>query len=359
MGFQRPPTADARMRIAMIAPPWVAVPPTAYGGTELVIDTLVRALSLAGHEVLLFATGDSTSPVPRSWAFESAVGIAGARPAAELHHVVNAYDWIAGEADIVHDHTLVGPVYARGFTTLPVVTTNHGPFDSELGDYYRAIATEIPVIAISHHQASKSVRTPIAAVIHHGVDVTRSPIGEGDGGYALFLGRMAPEKGVRTAITVAREAGVPLKLACKMEEPAELAYYKALVEPLLGGNIEFVGEVGPKEKLELLAGATCLLNPIAWAEPFGMVMIEALACGTPVVATPMGAVNEIVDDGVTGYIRSSRAELAVALVAASDLDRRVCREVASERFSAARMADDHVRLYEQLVRARNDPARVA
>lgn len=347
------------MRVAMVAPPWVAVPPIGYGGTEVVIDTLVRALSLAGHEVLLFATGDSTCPVPTSWAFEEAVGVTAARPAAELHHVVNAYDWIAGEADIVHDHTLVGPVYARGFTTLPVVTTNHGPFESELGDYYRAIATEVPVVAISHHQASKAVRTPIAAVIHHGVDVDRSPVGQGDGGYALFLGRMTPEKGVRTAVIVARQAGVPLKLACKMEEPAELAYYRALVAPLLGGDIEFVGEVGPRDKLELLADATCLLNPIAWPEPFGIVMIEALACGTPVVATPMGAVHEIVDDGVTGYVRSSRAELAVALHAAGDLDRRACRQVASERFSAARMADDHVRLYEQLVRARNDPARVA
>ncbi len=131
------------MRIALIAPPWVAIPPHAYGGTEAVVDGLARALDAAGHEVLLLATGDSTCPVPRSWSYDTALGVAAARPASELHHVANAYDWIAGEADVVHDHTLAGPVYARGFANLKVVTTNHGPFDSELGDYYRAIASRV------------------------------------------------------------------------------------------------------------------------------------------------------------------------------------------------------------------------
>ncbi len=337
------------MRIALIAPPWVAVPPLAYGGTEAVVDGLARALQAAGHQVLLFATGDSTCPVPRSWALETAAGVDAARPATELHHVVNAYDWIAGDADIVHDHTLVGPLYAQRFTTLPVVTTNHGPFDSELGDYYRAIAPAVPIIAISHHQASTSVRTPIAAVIHHGIDVARYPVGDGTGGYALFLGRMSPTKGVHSAIAIARAAGVPLKIACKMQEPAEVEYYRARVAPILGGDIEFVGEVGGDDKLELLAGARCLLNPIAWPEPFGMVMIEALACGTPVVATPMGAVSEIVDDGVTGFVRSFPTDLAWAVGAAGDLDRRTCRQVAAERFSTARMAENHVELYEQIL----------
>lgn len=337
------------MRVALIAPPWVAVPPLAYGGTEAVVDGLARALQAAGHQVLLFATGDSTCPVPRSWALETAVGVDAARPATELHHVVNAYDWIAGDADIVHDHTLVGPLYAQRFTTLPVVTTNHGPFDSELGDYYRAIAPTVPIIAISNHQASTSVRTPIAGVIHHGIDVARYPVGDGTGGYAVFLGRMSPTKGVHSAIAIARAAGVPLKIACKMREPAEVEYYRERVAPLLGGDVEFVGEVGGDDKLELLAGARCLLNPIAWPEPFGMVMIEALACGTPVVATPMGAVSEIVDDGVTGFVRAFPADLAWAVGAAGDLDRRTCRQVAADRFSTTRMAENHVELYEQIL----------
>ena len=346
------------MRIAIIAPPWVAVPPLAYGGTEAVIDGLARALQSAGHDVLLFATGDSTCPVQSSWVFAAAVGVDAARPATELHHVVNAYDWIAGEADVVHDHTLVGPVYAQRFATVPVVTTNHGPFDGELGDYYRAIAPRVPIIAISRHQASTAVRTPVAAVIHHGVDVARFPVGNGEGGYALFLGRMSPDKGVHTAIAVARAASVPLKIACKMQEPAEQAYYRAEVAPLLGDDVQFVGEVGGDEKLNLVAGARCLLNPIAWHEPFGMVMIEAMACGTPVVATPMGAVNEIIHDGVTGFVRATPGDLAVAVIAAGELDRLACRQVAVERFSTARMAEDHVRLYESVAGARRAPAHV-
>jgi glycosyltransferase involved in cell wall biosynthesis len=347
------------VRIAIIAPPWVAVPPLAYGGTEAVIDGLARALRTAGHDVLLFATGDSTCPVPTSWVYEAAIGVDAARPASELHHVVNAYDWIAGEADIVHDHTLVGPVYAQRFAALPVVTTNHGPFDSELGDYYRAIAGRVPIIAISQHQASMAARTAIAAVIHHGVDIERFPAGAGAGGYALFLGRMSPDKGVHTAIAVARAAGVPLKIACKMQEPAEQAYYRTVVAPLLGADVEFVGEVGGEVKLGLLANATCLLNPIAWPEPFGMVMIEAMACGTPVVATPMGAVSEIVDDGLTGFVRSTPADLAEAVLAAGQLDRLACRQVAADRFSTARMAADHVRLYESVLGPHRTTALVA
>jgi glycosyltransferase involved in cell wall biosynthesis len=345
------------LRIAVVAPPWVAVPPIAYGGTETVLDGLARALQFAGHDVQLFATGDSTCPVPSSWVFEHAPGIEAARPAAELRHVVNAYDWIAGEADVVHDHTLVGPVYGQQFAT-PVVTTNHGPFDADMADYYRAIAPRVPIIAISHHQASTAGRTPVAAVIHHGVDLARFPVGDGAGGYALFLGRMSPDKGVHTAVAVARAAGVPLKIACKMEEPAELEYYRAVVAPRLGPDVEFVGEVGGKQKLDLLAGARCLLNPIAWPEPFGMVMIEAMACGTPVVATPMGAVCEVVDHGVTGFVGTTNADLAMAVLAAGDLDRDGCRRVAAERFSTARMAADHVRLYESVVETGRRPAPV-
>jgi glycosyltransferase involved in cell wall biosynthesis len=170
---------------------------------------------------------------------------------------------------------------------------------------------------------------------------------------------MSPDKGVHTAIAVARAAGVPLKIACKMQEPAEQVYFRAVVAPLLGGDVEFVGEVGGDQKLDLLAGARCLLNPIAWHEPFGMVMIEAMACGTPVVATPMGAVNEIVDDGVTGFVRATPGDLALAVVAAGELDRLACRQVAADRFSIARMAEEHVQLYEAVTEARRAPARVA
>ena len=342
------------IRIVIIAPPWVAVPPTAYGGTEAVLDTLARGLHAAGHEVLLFTTGDSTCPVPKASVLARAIGVGVGGSATELRHVIHAYEAAAG-ADVVHDHTLVGPVYADRFADLPVVTTNHGPFKSELGDYYRAIGDRTPIIAISRHQASTARGTPIAAVIHHGVDFHRFPSGPGDGGYAVFLGRMCPEKGVDAAIRVARLAGVPLRIVAKMSEAAEQLYFDRKVKPLLGGDIEYVGELGGNDKLALVGSATCLLNPIAWPEPFGMVMVEALACGTPVVATPMGAVPEIVDHGVTGFICSGEKSLAKAVVAADSINREACRSAVAHRFSAERMVAKHVDLYESAAHGRALP----
>jgi glycosyltransferase involved in cell wall biosynthesis len=252
----------------------------------------------------------------------------------------------------VHDHTLVGPLYAARPPGLPVVTPNHGPFDGDLAALYRVVAHHVPVIAISRHQASTAGAVPIAAVIHHGVDLDRFPFGEGHGGYALFLGRMAPEKGVHTAVRVARAAGMPLRIAAKMREEAERAYFEERVKPLLGGDVEYVGEVGGHAKLDLLSDAACLLNPIAWPEPFGMVMIEALACGTPVVATPCGAAPEIVDEGITGFLANDAAGLAATLAKVGDLDRHACRRAVKERFSMTRLAEDHLRLYERVLATR-------
>lgn len=336
------------MRIAIIAPPWVSVPPNAYGGIETMLDTLARGLDSAGHQVTLFTTGDSTCPVEKKWVFDAARGIAGASPSAELRHVIAAYE-VAGEFDVVHDHTLTGPIYADRFPSIPVVTTNHGPFLSDLGPLYQAVSARVPVIAISQHQASTANGVNIASVIHHGVDLDEWPVGAGDGGYALFLGRMNPNKGVDRAARAARAAGVPLKIAAKMSEPAEYDYFDSAVRPLLGGEIEFVGEVGRAEKQRLLGEALCLLNPIDWPEPFGMVMIEALASGTPVVATSVASAPEIVDDGVTGYLVANRLELVDTLQEVGSLDRQVCRKAADERFSAELMVERHVCVYGQVI----------
>jgi glycosyltransferase involved in cell wall biosynthesis len=347
------------MRVAIIAPPWLPVPPPAYGGTEAVLDVLARGLVAAGNDVLLFTTGDSTCPVPTRWVLPAAAGTGGARPAAELRHVLAAYDAVTDwRPDVVHDHTLVGPFYGQR-CGIPIVTTNHGPFVGELHDLYRALAGTVAVVAISHHQASTAPDVPVAAVIHHGLRVERFPFGDGTGGYALFLGRMSPDKGVHVAAAVARSVGFPLKIAAKLAEPAEHEYYRSAVAPLLGGDVEYVGEVGDAQKLALLAGARCLLNPIAWPEPFGMVMIEALACGTPVVATPCGAAPEIVDDGRTGLLAATEAALGEALLAAGELDRAVCRRAATERFSAERMVADHVALYRRVVDGSRVPRRAA
>jgi glycosyltransferase involved in cell wall biosynthesis len=347
------------MRIALVAPRWVPIPPPAYGGIELVVDHLARGLQAAGHEVLLHAPSGSTCPVPMTaCADEASQEVGPGASAAELHHVVAGYEEIANWGpDIVHDHTLAGPLYA-GLLDVPVVTTNHGPFTGRLRDLFRTISTVAPVIAISHHQASTAPGVAIAAVIHHGIDVDRVAPGRGDGGYALFLGRMSPTKGVHLAARAAREAGVPLRIASRLTEPAEHAYFAEEVAPLLGGGVRYVGEVGGAAKAALLEGATCLLNPIDWPEPFGMVMIESLARGTPVVATPNGSVPELIEDGVTGFVRSSVTGLAEAIDAAPRLDRTHCRRVAAHRFSTRRMVADHVRAYEQVLAGRS-PRRVA
>ena len=338
------------LKIAIVAPPWLPVPPVGYGGTENVLDTLARGLNDAGHEVLLCASGDSTCPVPRSSVFEHAVGVGVGSSVDEIRHVLHSYDALRDVGvDVVHDHTLVGPLYSGTFPDLPVVTTNHGPFNEELIDLFRVIAGRVPVAAISKHQASTAPDIPIAAVIHHGVDPAAFPVGTGGGGYAVFLGRMHPGKAPHVAAEVARAAGIPLKIAAKMREPAERQYFDTMVRPLLGRDVTYLGEVNRQEKLELLGGAECLLNPIAWPEPFGMVMIEALACGTPVVTTSCGAAPEIVDDGVVGWVRNSAAGLVDALGNVRSLNRSACRHHVETKFSMGRMVAEHLTLYEHAI----------
>jgi glycosyltransferase involved in cell wall biosynthesis len=336
------------MRIALIAPPWLTVPPVGYGGTERVIDTLARALVDAGHDVVLLATGDSTCPVPRRATLPCAVGIEQASPVLELRNVIAAYDHArdAG-ADVVHDHTVVGPFFARRFPWLPVVTTNHGPFDEDLADVYRAMADLVPVVSISHNQAADARRLgiPIEAVVHHGVHLADYPIGTGRGGYAAFVGRMSPNKGVYIACQLARSAGIPLRIAAKMREPLEHEFFATWIRPMLGGPIEYLGELNRTDTLALMGDALCLLNPIAWPEPFGMVMLESLATGTPVVGTPEGAAPEIVNDGITGLLRHNERDLLDALLSVEELDRRACRAAVAQRFTAAQMAERYLTVF--------------
>jgi glycosyltransferase involved in cell wall biosynthesis len=341
------------VRIAIIASPWLPVPPPAYGGTERVVDLLARGLQAAGHDVLLHTTGDSTCPVERSWLLEEALGTDGAGPSLEAVHTREGYR-VAAEwrADIVHDHTLAGPMSAaRSTLPFPVVTTNHGPFDGDLGPVYRRFAHEVPVLAISHSQASGADGIPVERVIHHALDLSEYTMGDGRPGGAVFLGRMCADKGAHRAIEAARLAGMPLRIAAKMREPAERAYFEACIRPHLGHDVEYLGEVGGADRDELLGSATCLVNPIAWPEPFGLVMIEALACGTPVVTSPWGAAPEIVDHGVTGFLVEGPEALAAAIHDAATLDRDQCRAAVAERFSTERMVAEHVAAYED-VRAR-------
>jgi len=342
-----------QLRIGLVAPPWVAVPPPEYGGTELVIDQLARGLTAAGQAVTLFTTGDATCPVERRWSLPTAVGTT-ASLYAELGHVQAAYRALEG-CDLVHDHTLLGPMWAStiGFGS-PVVTTAHGEFTPELADLFAAVGRHVAVIAISEHQRRTAPSVPVAAVIHHGIDVASLVAGRGDGGYVAFLGRMHPDKGVHRAIRAARAAGKRLLIAAKMWEPVEVRYFEQQVEPLLGDDAVYLGQVGGAAKYELLAGAEALLNPIRWPEPFGLVMIEALAVGTPVLAFAEGAAPEIVDHGVTGFLCRDEQDMADRLAEVGSIDRTACRQVALDRFSIQRMVGDHLRLYRELVASHAD-----
>jgi glycosyltransferase involved in cell wall biosynthesis len=320
----------------------------------MVVDRLARGFQATGHEVLLFTTGDSTCAVPCQWVLERSEHLRMGAVVPELRHVIHGYEAARG-FDIVHDHTLAGPIYAQTIPDQVVVTTNHGPFNGELLDIYRSMVPRVSVIAISQSQASHATGMPIARVIHHGVEPEEFPEGKGNGGYFLFLGRMAPDKGARRAALVARQAGVPLLIAAKMREPLEFEYFEEQVKPLLGGEIEFVGEVGGDQKLELLGDARALLNPIRWVEPFGLVMIEALACGTPVLTFPQGAAPEIVDHGITGFLCDDRDAMAEAVHHVDELDRSACRTAVEERFSYDRMVAEHLDLFESLLNPSRAP----
>ena len=340
---------DKPMRIALIAPPWLPVPPPAYGGIEAVVDRLARGYQAAGHEVLLFTTGDSTCPVPRGWILPEAASEHMGRSLDESRHVVAAYA-AAGSCDIVHDHTLIGPLFARLGAHPPVVTTAHFPMSGQHHALYQALKGRVPIVALSRSQLVADV--PVAAVIHNGIRVADFPVGSGDGGYLLFLGRMDPGKGVAEAVRIARRLGARMIVAAKMRTPWERAYFEERVRPMLGGDVEFVGEPTAEERLGLLQGARALVFPIRWPEPFGLVMAEALACGTPVVARPVGAAPEVIDDGITGFLADDEDAMVHALDRIDELDRRMCRRAAEERFSDERMVARHLALYERLLARR-------
>jgi glycosyltransferase involved in cell wall biosynthesis len=339
------------MRIGLIAPPWVPVPPPAYGGTEVVIDNLARGLQELGHEVRLFTVGESQCPVPTDYLYPVAITPIGVT-VPETAHVLAAYESLA-DCDVIHDHTFLGPLISglRGMRRPPVVSTNHGPFNGETQPILAEVAKHASLVAISHSQARQAQScggVPIAGIIHHGIDLDVYTPGPGGGDYVMFIGRMSPDKGVHHAVRIAKKAGKRLLLSTKMREDNEIAYFEAEVKPLLDPDDEMPSEMPMERRIDLLRRADAMLNPIIWREPFGLVMAEALACATPVLAFPNGAAPEIIDPGRTGYLCRDEGEMISAVERVANIDRKQCRDAAERRFSLQRMARDHDRLYRRI-----------
>jgi glycosyltransferase involved in cell wall biosynthesis len=339
------------MRIAILGPPWFPIPPTAYGGIEWVVSLLADGLAEAGHEVTLFATGDSETKAELAYAYRDAPSARIGDTLPELHHALACLER-ADEFDVVNDHS--GPLAAvlGAAVRTPVVHTVHGPLGGEPGRIYEqiaAVAPEVGFISVSLNQRKPCPDLPWVANCANALDLAAYPIVPHTGDYLLFVGRMSADKGAHRAIEVAKAAGLPLKMAGKMREPAEKEYFETHVRPNLGWGIEYLGEVDHLKKVSLLQGARATLFPIEWDEPFGLVMIESMACGTPVIATRWGAVPEVIEDGRTGIVVDDHAAMVDALEAADRLDPMECRRYVEERFSSERMVRDYEAAYQRVL----------
>ncbi len=339
------------MRIAQVAPLQVAVPPSNYGGTERCVYNLTEALVQMGHDVTLFATGDSRTSAQLVPGAPQAVNFAPGVEVSALHlkQLTNVYQR-ASDFDIIHSHLdyLTLPMIPHA-TTLTVITL-HGRLDKpEYGEVFRAYR-DANYISISASQQSQIPELNWVATIHHSVDVDSFAFRSQPGTYLAFVGRMSPEKGPDRAIAIAKRAGIPLKMAAKVD-PLEQEYFETVIQPQFDDPlIEWLGEINETKKRELMGNALALLMPITWPEPFGIVFIEALACGTPVLTCPLGSVPELLRDGLTGFIRETDEELAEAARQLGTLSRQRCRNYARDRFDIRRMALEYLNAYSLVLR---------
>lgn len=351
------------LRIAQLAPPFETVPPAGYGGTERVVSTLTEELVRRGHDVTLFASADSRTSaklVPivevALWHHDPPCNDFTAHRSAIFGTILDEID----DFDIVHSHLDYHGFPLAHAPRRTMLTTLHGRLDvPSLLPTYRAFA-ELPLVSISNAQRRPLVNANWVGTVQHGIDLNRFTFNPEPGQYLAFLGRISPEKGLDVAIRVARRAGWPLRVAARPplsfshnpEMERDRDYFEHVIQPLLSEpGVELIGEVGGVEKDEFLRNAAALLFPIHWPEPFGLVMPEALACGTPVLALREGSVPEVLENGVTGFICHFEDELVRAVARIPELDRFRCRSEAERRFSPAAMADAYERIYAQSLRA--------
>ena len=345
------------MRIGLLAPVWFPVPPTGYGGIEWVVALLADGLVEAGHEVTLFASGDSRTKAELAPVFAenqaSRIGFSWI----DLRHALSCY-LRAHEFDVVNDHSGSNAAALGGLVRTPVVHTVHGPLDDVSLPNYRGIAELAPrvgLISVSMNQRKPGPELPWVANCPNALDLDAYPFHGEPGDYLLYLGRLSPDKGAHRAIEVARAAGLPIRLAGKKRERAEQAYFDEMVRPLLGDDAVYLGETSHASKVALLQNARATLFPIEWEEPFGLVMIESMACGTPVIATRCGAVPEVVEHRRGGIVVDDYREMADAIAEADRLDPAECRRSVEERFSPQRMVAAYLEAYRTAMDASNAP----
>jgi glycosyltransferase involved in cell wall biosynthesis len=342
------------MRIAQIAPPWFAVPPNGYGGIELVVSLLADGLVEQGHDVTLFASGGSETKAELVSPFIDAPD-----PALlgnvwfDAYHAAASYLAIGDDFDVVHDHSgIVGPAIGALRRGAPaVVHTLHGPWTEPSRRFYHLLGDWIHIVAISETQRSDFPDIPYAGVVHNGIDLDAYPFVEQKDDFLVYIGRANPDKGPTLAIEVARRAGVPLAMVVKRNEPFERAYWDEIVAPVLNDEVEVYENIPHDQKADLLARARAMVFPIQWPEPFGLVMVEAMACGTPVVACPAGAAVELVENGVTGYLREGIDDLVDAVASIGNCSPAACRERVAGNFSASAMVAGYTRIYQQVARS--------
>lgn len=344
------------MRIAQVAPIWFPVPPTGYGGTERVIALLTEGLVAAGHDVTLFAsTGSRTSGRLVETGPPPPAGTLGERwyesSWYELDHALLASEH-ACEFDVIHDHTKTGPLWGAQLRT-PMVHTMHDAWNEPRVRFWRHAARHVGLVAISEAQRAAFDEIAYVATVYNGIDVGAHPFVESKDEHLAFIGRTNPGKAPTRAIRIARALDRPLVMMIKRSEAHERAYWDAEVAPLLGADVEVIDDAPEPVKLDRLSRAQALVFPITWCEPFGLVMVEAMACGTPVLGCPVGSVPEVVVDGTTGFVRPTDAELVDAgrRILAGELQAKDCRQHVHDHFSAERMVARYEAVYAKLRRA--------
>jgi glycosyltransferase involved in cell wall biosynthesis len=336
------------MKIALIAPPFLSVPPKKYGGTELFIAELARGLQLQGVDVTVYANGESTLDVPLRWLYPRSEWPLRGEVECTLKGLTHS-SWAIreanGDADIIHVNSVVALTFS-GFVDVPMVHTVHHTYDPAFNDVYQRMP-QVSYVTISNSQRAQ-LRMPRMRTIHHGIDPSLYAVQKQKQPYLSFLGRIAPPKGTHLAIDVARKAGIPLKIAGEIQ-PLYESYWEQAIKPHVDGRfIEYVGEMGLEEKIDLLGNSLAMLFPVQWSEPFGLVMIEAMACGTPVLALPGGSVSEVVKEGVSGHVRATSRDLAHC-AKNLDLKPESIRAYMEKFFSVERMTRDYINLYTEIL----------